>query len=259
MVQRDPVTGKIVRINGVLDAVALLKNPAMDERSREAANDVVLEWTADLNQAIIDNLDFMEQIASGLYERTDVGDRLRMQYLQKVQAQLGAAGSLTTRLMQRGLMPPYSAQLQMQMTNEYVQLQYQELQQEGMKQLQGADPAAIQAQQARNAQIAQRYFLEHAVRDACEQFHTMLRDTAGIIDRVIAEADLPEEAKSKALTKVGAVKSATTDEQKMEAVWDLLQGLSFDQRRTVLQRAVSLGAAKDPYHPAPPLPVRAQG
>ena len=102
-------------------------------------------------------------------------------------------------------------------------------------------------------------FLEHAVRDACEQFHTMLRDTAGIIDRVIAEAGLPEEAKSKALTKVGAVRSATTDEQKMEAVWDLLQGLSFDQRRAVLQRAVSLGDAKDPYHPAPPLPIRAQG
>jgi hypothetical protein len=40
-------------------------------------------------------------------------------------------------------------------------------------------------------------------------------------------------------------------------VRDMIKDLSFDDRRAFLAKAVALGAAPDPFHPAPPFPEAA--
>lgn len=255
LVQRDPATNKIVRVNGVLDAIALKQIPSITPQEWAAMEPVIADWTADVNQLVIDNIDFMERIDAGLYDTLDMNNQATVKYTQSVNNQLSSAGSLNVRLVQKNVINTAVAQAVMQTTNEYVQGIYAELASESAVPNNNADPGAVSAQQQKYANLISRYFQAVPSRDAREQYHRILLDSAGLIDQILA--GLPAEAKAKADPAVAAVKAAPTDTAKMVAVRDLMNTLSFDQKRAFLAKAVQLGAAKDPFRPAPAMPAPA--
>src|SRR5262245_37645658 len=120
LVKRD-AQNKVIRIDGCLEALAFQRNPLIDDGARERAKAAIQEWTADVNQLAIDNLDFIEKIDAGLIQTADPMDVQRMKMLQSVSSQLSSAGSLSMRLNQRQAIESRPMQLCMQMANEYIQ------------------------------------------------------------------------------------------------------------------------------------------
>ena len=250
LVKRD-AAGKVIRVTGILDALAVLHNPSMDEAARARMEPVVAEWTADLNQVTIDNLDFVEQFEAGVLDSYDVNDMAKTQYVQRMNVQLSAAGPLSARLSQKNIFTGQAAGLNMQITNEYIQAVFNELNS-------ATPPPAPNDPQGKiygNAVAVNRFFTSLSSRDACEQYRRMLLDSAPLIDEILPT--LPAPARVKAAPKVPAVKAASDALAKMAAVRDLLKELSFDDRRAFLAKAVALGAAADPFHPAPEWPTPA--
>ncbi len=249
LIKKD-AAGKIIRVSGSLDAVALQRNPSVDDAARAAMAPVVADWTAEVNQVVIDNLDFVEAIEGGLMESYDVNDAGKTRYVQQMNVQLSAAGPLSARLTQKSLLSGPAAGLNMQITNEYIQAVFNEI--NSTPPPPGANGAPAQPQQYGNAAAVNRFFTALSSRDACEQYRKMLLDAAPLVDRILPE--LTPDARAKAAPGAAAVKAATDDTARMIAVRDMIKPLSFDDRRAFLSKAVGLGAAPDPFHPAPEFP-----
>src|SRR5204863_5680271 len=126
-------------------------------------------------------------------------------------------GPLSARLSQRNMFTGQGAGLNMQITNEYIQAVFNEIN--------TIPPRAADKQPAQfgNAAAVNRFFTSLSSRDACEQYRRMLLDSAGLLEQILPA--LPGPAREKAAAKAPAVKSATDDVAKMTAVRDLLKGL----------------------------------
>ena len=245
--------GKVLRISGCLDAASIQKNALIKPDDRAAMEPYIAEWAADVNQLVIDNLDFIEKIEGGFFEALVATDANAMKVAQTINGQLGSAGALTGRLVQKGVLQGQAAQSTVQMTNEYVQAVYAEIIGDLGSTPPNAPAAQQQADQQRRADAATRYYQANTCRDAREQYHRMLLDAAGMIDTLVRE--LPSEIRSKAEPRVAAVKAAPHPVTKMIAVRDMLGELTFAQRQVFLTKAVELGAAIDPFKSAPMMPA----
>lgn len=237
--------GKIIRVEGCLDAYSLLLSPAMDDVTKQNMAPWVAEWVADVNQIAIDNLDFLEKIDAGLIDTADLGDSNRIKFIQGMFVQLNAAGPLSARLHQRGVISLAQFQALQRMTYQYIQGVYGEL---------SAPRGSPEADaQARNDITRFSYHL--SCRDARAMYHRQVVDSARLLDRILPALELPAETKAAVEPRIAAVRSAQTEADTLVAGLALLKELPFDTRRAFLTKAVELGAASDPYHPPPALPV----
>src|SRR5262249_50257417 len=148
------------------------------------------------------------------------------------------------------------AQLNMQISNEYVQAVAMDFAKNPTPVDASRSPAEQQAMQAASAQSVNRWYQSLSLRDAREQYRRILVDSAPLLDQILPALSLPSPTQDKLKTKAAAVHGAGTDVDKLVAVRSLLDDLPFDQRRAFLAKAVALGAAPDPYHPAPEFPSK---
>jgi hypothetical protein len=255
LVRRDE-GGRVVRLTGCLDALALEHNPLIDQETRDRIGPVVKDWTADLNKLAIDNVDLIERLDAGLLEHTNPNDVHAAKIVQSVISQLSSAGQLTGRLLQSHAIELRPAQLNMQISNEYVQAIAMDYAKNPTPVDPGLPAAEQQAKQVANAQAVNRWYQSLSMRDACEQYRRILVDSAPMLDQILPALSLSTEGEAKIKAKASAVHSASTEVDKLVAVRSLLDDLSFDQRRAYLAKAVALGAAPDPFHPAPDFPTR---
>ena len=123
--------GKVLRITGVLDAASIMKNSLIKPDDRATMEPYIAEWAADVNQLVIDNLDFVEKIEAGFLDNLVATDMATMKIAQTMNGQLGSAGTLASRLIQKGVLEGQAAQATVQMTNEYIQAVYAEVIGEG--------------------------------------------------------------------------------------------------------------------------------
>jgi hypothetical protein len=243
--------GKVIRIPGSLEAIALDRSPLTDAATRERIEPVVKEWTADLNELAVDNVDFMEKLDAGLIERTSPTDVNQARTVQTIINHLASAGPLSGRLVLKGLIDARQSQMMMQMSNEYVQAVATELTSGAQQLLPGQNQ--VQMQQAVSLAI-NRWYQSLPARDVREQYRRILVDSAPMVDQLVPKLGLSAEAQARIKPEVAAVKAAASEEDRLVAVRLLLDDLTFDQRRTYLGKAVELGAAPDPFHPAPLFP-----
>ena len=255
LVKRDGA-GKVNRVDGCLEALALEKSPLVDDAARQRMAPAVQDWTADINQLAIDNVDFLEKLDAGLLDEYDPADVAKARMVQTILNQLASAGSLASRLVQKGAIDQRQAQLAMQMSNEYLQAVASEL---NVMASSGTDQsaAAMAARQQGAASAVNKWYQSLSCRDVREQYRRILVDSASLVERILPSLGSP--IPGKAAAKVMAIKAAQSDLDKLVAVRSLLDELPFEQRRAYLEKAVSLGAGPDPFHPAPAFPAKQRG
>lgn len=255
LVRRD-AAGKVVRIRGVLDVHALLRNSLITPEVLQRARPHVEEWAADINQLAIDNLDFLEEIEEqGLIETFDFNDRERLSYLSQITVPLISAGPLAKRLLDRGVLTTEQFQRNERIKNEYLQAVLNELMAETLPpgdpmREEGPDEEARKQQQMENINRIVRFLYYTACSDVREAFLSMLTDAAPMAHLIVEDLNLAGEVRAALEPGVAAALAARSDDDRRASVRNILRRLDFDQRRAFLQAAVARGAARNPLDTA---------
>jgi len=242
--------GKWMEIDGVVDARALVANPLVDDAARAKMKGVVEEWAADVNQLAIDNLDFLEKIDNeGLIEKMDFNDTSQVRYMAQILVPLTSAGPLTARLQNKNAVTTEQGSLNGIISNDYLEKIFQEVMGGNTVDPLRVDDAPEKQQEKIDRINRLTHFLYYTTcRDARESYHQILEDVAPMADQVLQSVD--PSAASKAGAAIASAKSATTGAEKQKRVADLIKPLSFEQRRAFLQKAVEMGANKNPLEVA---------
>jgi hypothetical protein len=246
LVVRDD-DGEIVRIKDQLDILALRRNSLVDEATRERIQPVLREWLADLDQLVIDNLDFLERLeppdgSPGALESLDLNDQATVQPVATMMNQLISAGPLTQHLQSHGALTREQAALNERIKSDYLQQVMNEIltrHQVRQGQPQNADERNLQVN------TVSRYLYGMSARDAISSYYRQLADAAPHAEQIIAVMDIPRETIESLRPFAAKAQSAETVAEQRSAVRELLNNLDFGQRREFLQRALEIVPEKD--------------
>lgn len=246
LIRKGP-DGKIIQFEGVVDAYALLRNPLIDDATRERARPMIEDWAADVNQLAIDNLDFLEKIDDeGLIEKFDFNDSEQLRYMTQITVPFMSAGPLTARLQSKGLISAEQGQLNTLIVNDYLQALFNEAMGGNIDPIRGDDPPEKQQEKVNKVNRLTHFLYYMTCRDARDAYHRIMIESAPNAEAIVAALNLKPEEGARLKPGLAAVRKATTEADKMKQVHDMIKGLSFDQRRAYLQKAVELGASKNP-------------
>lgn len=250
--------GKVVRIDGMLDILAIQRNPLVDQATRERIRPVVMAWVSDIDRLTIDNLDFLEKIqppqgGPGIIETVDINNQPTLQPVSQMMTQLMSAGPLSNHLELREVFTREQSARNQEIVSDYLQ----QVMNEEMKS--NGDPND-QAAKLRQINTVSHFLFYMSCRDALESYNRQLERSAPIMDKVIDGLDLPSETKSKLGPAITAAKSAADAKARRKAAREVLNGLDFDQRRAALAKALEINGPWDPIAelgPAIPPPPNA--
>jgi hypothetical protein len=248
LARRGP-DGKVVRLEGITDILALQHNPLVDEASKARIRPAVKEWLSEVEQLAVDNLDFIEQIepydgSPGIFTTAKLDDTDRIHYISQFLTQLLSAGPLSATLETRGVLTREQSRLNQEIAGDYLQQVMNEIMAEkGIDN--NAVPEGAEAQIAKATEAA-RFLYYMTANDALQAVHQMQFAAARNIDAVVTGLSLPAEVGARIRPAVEQVKAARTDEQRRQAVRAVMKGLDFLQRQTLLRKARELEPINDP-------------
>jgi hypothetical protein len=253
MVVRGP-DGKVKRIEAQLDLLALHRNVLVDDATRERIRPVLHEWIADLDQLVIDNLDFLERVlppdgSTGVIDQIDLNNAATVQPVAQMMNQLIAAGPLTAHLQSKGVLTREQSDLNQRIISDYLQQVMNEVL--AANQVPAAQGAQPQNQEERNRQVntVSRHLYALSARDAISSYYRQMESAAPHAEQIVAATELGSEVAQKVRPLVAEAKSAQTDLERRRSVRMILNELTFDQRREFLQRAKEIVPERDPLAP----------
>ena len=226
--------GKIEQLDGLVELVAL-KKADIDSALREKAKPLVRDWLLDIQQQVIDNLDFVEVIepldgSPGFFDTFDPVNPKQVERLTGFAKQLNAAGQLMSVLEYRRVADANASMKVRQLAYEYDAAILKEIFGDG------TDPMA-----------ATRHQYKAGYRDSIGMFHRLLDRTAVKLDEAVASLKLPAAQAEALAPAVAAVKGAQGVAATRAAVKCLLAKLTFPQRRALLLKVRDLDPIVDPY------------
>ncbi len=241
--------GKIVRLEGVVDILAFENNKLIDQPTREKCKPFILAWLADVDQLMIDNLDFVLKIEPadgqpGLLDNIDVDDHVKLQQMSQMMSQLMSAGPLSNHLELKGALTRDQSGLNQQITSDYLQQTMNEIMAENPEKPDGAGDAE-KAKKDRINNLT-RFLYALSCKDPISSYHRIAADSAANIDTVVASLKLEGEQAKAAAAMVPAIKAAKSKTDKFNAVRKLIGILKFDQQRAFLTKAQELAPVTDP-------------
>jgi hypothetical protein len=252
--------GKVKKIDGILDIMAIPRNPTVDDATRERIRPLVKNWLADVDQLAIDNLDFIEKIeppagGPGVIENVKVEDMKSLQYAAQMMTQLMSAGPLSSYLEQKEGFTKEQGQMNQQITSDYLQQQMNEIMAKYGGNNTTAQAGLTAEQKAAQVNEISRFLYYISCRDAMACYHRMLEQGAPLMDQAIQSLRLTPEQQSSLKKPLADCKAAGSAEAKRRAARDVLDQLTFDQRREALARARDLAPPYDPISElGPPIP-----
>lgn len=252
--------GKIVRVDGILDILAIPRNKLIDDAAREKCRPVVKAWMADVDQLAIDNLDFLEKIepsdgSAGVIDTLDISDMARVRYVAQMMTQLMSAGPLSAHLEQKEVLNRDQSNLNQQIVSDYLQQVMNEIMAEGGTPNDITKKPQNEEEKVKQVNNVSRFLYHISCRDAVDSFHRQLADAAPIMDKVVAKMELSADQKAKLQAPLASCKSAKTVAEKRKASRAVLDQLSFDQKREAMNRAHEMAPSYDPLAGLPPQPV----
>jgi hypothetical protein len=242
--------GKIQRLSGILDILALRVNPLVDAATLDKVRPLVKEWMTDVDQIAIDNLDFLEKIepldgSPGMIEQFDISQQDKLQTIGQIMTHLMSAGPLSSFLETKGGLTREQSQLNQQITSDYLQKVMNEIMADSGVPNDLSQKPQSEEERTKQVNTVSRFLYELSCRDAVESYHRLLVQTAPNLDKAIESVGAKADAGA-----VAKAKSARTDQDKRAAVRDAMKGLSFDQRRELLQKGREMAGDFDPLAPA---------
>ncbi len=255
LIERD-ANGKVVRIEESLDLKALANNHMVSMEDRARLSPAVRAWMDDIDQLVIDNLDYLERIepldgSPGLFTKIDTGDAMQQKMIGSMMMMLMSSGQLTTAMQTKGLLSPGQAGMNNAMINEYLQAIMSELIADNGGNKQNLDAEAQKKQQA--AVTGFLYYMTS--RDAIEAYRRQLNEAAVVASEALAGMKVSGDRAGSLGSLASAAKSAPAGAERRKAMGALLGALSLDERRAFFKTARALQpAAKDPMAGLPPPP-----
>ncbi|MEX2219006.1 MAG: hypothetical protein WD749_09625 [Phycisphaerales bacterium] len=244
--------GKIIPFDGVVDAHSLLRNPLVTDEDRQRMREAIEDWAADVNQLAIDNLDFLEKVDDdGLIDKLDFNDTNQVRIMNQMMVPLVSAGPLTGRLEKKDMLTPEQSRVNTHISNEYLQALFNEAMGGQVEPIRMDEPGPKQQEKIEHLnKLIQFLYYNMMCRDARMSYHQMLIDAAPRAGEIVASMGLPADLESRLKPAVAASQRASGAEDRKKQVRALLKNLNFDQRRAFLQKAVGLGAARNPVESA---------
>ncbi|MFN0132217.1 MAG: hypothetical protein ACKVW3_06755 [Phycisphaerales bacterium] len=243
--------GKVIRVSGILDILAMKKNAMLDDAARAKLRPIITNWLADVDQLAIDNLDFLERIAPpngepGVVDKLNLEEMPTVHAVAQMMTQLMSAGPLTTHCEMKGGFTPEQSQQNQRIVSDYLQAVMNEIMAEAGRPNDAAIAVPAEAQK-QSANAVSKFLYGVSSRDSMYQYRRMMADAAVNIDAVVGSLGLSGSAADKVKGLVPAAKSAATFNDRIKAVRTIMNELTFDQRRALLQKARELKPITDPF------------
>ena len=248
--------GKVVRVEGILDVLAIPRNNFIDAATRERIRPMVMSWMAEVDQLTIDNLDFLEQIEPanggvGVIDTLDIADTRKVHTVAQMMTQLMATGPLSNHLEQIGGLNREQSQRNQEIVSDYLQQVMNEIMAAGgTPNVQGVVPQN-EDEKVKQVNLVSRFLYGISCRDTLESYRRQLSSAAGVMDQVVGTMDLPADVKGKVTPLLPACKSAGDTMAKRKATRAVLDQMNFDQRRAALTKARELAGNFDPLAEQP--------
>ncbi len=226
--------GKLQLLDGFVELKALKESAAVNAAIREKAKPLALNWLLDIQQQVIDNLDFMAQIEPfdgkpGFFDTFDPQNAKDLERIGAFAKQLGSTGPLLNMLAVRRVLDTPTEQSVRQLVYDYDLTMMRQFSGEG-----------------KDVMASTRYQYKVAYRDSVGMFHSLLDRAATKIDDVVAGAKLTPEQAAAVAPAVGQVKAAKDKAEVRMAMKGLLKGLPLLQQRAVLMKTRDLVPITDP-------------
>lgn len=246
--------GKIVRIDRQLDLMALQRNVLIDDTTREKIRPVIREWLADLDQLVIDNLDFIERIeppdgSPSVLEKLTLNDQATVQPVGQMMNMLISAGPLTPHLQNRGVLTREQAQLNENIKSDYLQSVMNEVL--AAHQVRPGEELRNEEQRRNQVDTIARHVYSISCLDAMSSYYRQLAEAAPYASQIVAAAQLDEDTRGTVEPFAAAAQQLENDMERRAAIRELLNHLSFDERREFLQRAREIVPEADVLKPNP--------
>jgi hypothetical protein len=243
--------GKVIRIEGILDIIALDRNPLIDEASRAKMRPMVKEWLDEVETLAIDNLDFMEMFepydgSPGLLDTAEIADTQKIHMIAQIMTQLMSAGPMSATLESKGAITRDQSMLNQQITSEYLQAVMNEIMADAGTPNDKTNPPANPEDKTKQINLVSRFLYGISCRDTQSSYHRMLSQAAPNMDKIVATLNLPKDAAAKIQPAVAQVKAAKTDAEKRQAVRNVMKDLPFAERQAVLRKAREMAPPFDP-------------
>lgn len=255
LVRRD-ADGKTIPLEGIIDLYSLHRNPTIDEAAWQKITPIVVEWMTDVDNSVIDNLDFVEKLDSGMLNEVDVMDMNTNRMIMEMMMQFLSIGPATTILEQRGALTRLQSMVNTNIGNDYLQKMLDETRQEAQEQ---AKAQPQDKQEAFTVNATSKFIFNLMWRDAKESYKRQLDEAAPNLDKLIDGLRLESETASEVKQAAQKVKVAAAGDARRKAMKETLQLMPFDKRRELLRKARDLAPPFNPrtaYVPPPPQPTQ---
>jgi hypothetical protein len=223
--------GKVVQFPGFKDVLALRLAPSIDDATWTKITPMIGEWVYDIDRSVIDNLDFVEQLDTGVLDSLNLMDPASNRRMMEMVMQFVAIGPLAAYLERQEGLTRAQGQEVTNISNEYYQQIMNEVVEAAKKESAGLSE---DDQQKKVVHAQSRFIFQLMSRDAMASYERQLDALAPRFEGLAMGVKPDATAQAGIKAAAGAIQSATTPEDKRAAVKKGLAALTFDQRRAVL-------------------------
>jgi hypothetical protein len=235
--------GKVVRFPGFKDILALRLAPSIDDATWAKISPIIDEWMYDMDRSVIDNLDFVEQLDTGVLDNLNLMDPASNRRMMEMVMQFVAIGPLAAYLERQEGLTRAQGQEVTNISNEYYQQIMNEVVEAAKKESAGLSE---DDQQKKVVHAQSRFIFQLMARDAMASYERQLDALAPRFEGLAMGVKPDATAQAGIKAAAAAIKSAKTPEDTRAAVKKGLAALSFDQRRAVLDASYKQMPKLDP-------------
>ncbi|GEM_PF-1271903 len=221
--------GKLVSLKEPLHLSAMRRNPMLPEGYIDSIQNVIDERKQSTDRQVVANLDVLERIEDGAFENVDFMNRASVRSLMEtIKPLTSAMKTLGEDLRERGLMDPMQTRFNNKIVNDYVRAANEE------------KMAASEADKGKSSQALLLSLYKQNVDEFVFVHAQAMKTIVSQFDEAIGPVLADEATKSKTRDVVAKARSAGTDGERTAALKGLRDVLSLDQRKQLVEKAISL-------------------
>ncbi len=209
LIKRDD-QGKVIRYDRPVPWVALELNPLIPADQQAEIAKVMPRRNLQHEVSAVNNLDLIMRVDQGEFDRLDPRNRRELTWAERSVKLLRAGGMLSEWLNAQGLVTPEQALASQTLGDAY-----------GKSLLEEARIAAGEDKAAMSTLITREIFKQR-IDEPLFVYRQLLVQAANNVDTCLGKTEMPDEVRKTLDAEVAAVKSASTDLDKRQAVHALL-------------------------------------